>query len=227
MRVLQLFKIITLSAFALGLFNLTSCSSALEAGADNAQYNEVITAETIAKYPIEELNQGETDGLIFMREEEKLARDVYIAMYDKWGQRVFNNISGAEQKHMDALKTLLDRYEIDDPVGENSIGVFKNETLQGLYKTLIEQGSVSLLEALKVGALIEEIDILDIQHELDENVDNQDITFVYDNLLRGSRNHLRAFVRNLSRQGLEYTPLKLSEEQYLAIINSEWERGRK
>ncbi len=99
--------------------------------------------------------------------------------------------------------------------------MFKNETLQGLYNTLIEQGSVSLIEALKVGALIEEIDILDIQNELNEHVDNQDVTFVYDNLLKGSRNHLRAFVRNLSRQGVEYTPQKLSEEQYLAIINAE------
>jgi hypothetical protein len=227
MRLSQLYKTITLSGFALGLINLTSCSSALEASANNTQSNEVITAEMIAKYPVEELNTGETDGLIFMREEEKLARDVYISMYDKWGQRVFNNISGAEQRHMDAIKTLLDRYELNDPVGIDSIGVYKNETLQDLYNTLIDQGSVSLLEALKVGALIEEIDILDIQHELDENVDNEDVTFVYNNLLRGSRNHLRAFVRNMSRQGVDYTPLKLSEEQYLTIINSEWERGRK
>ncbi|MCK4558232.1 MAG: DUF2202 domain-containing protein [Calditrichia bacterium] len=113
------------------------------------------------------------------------------------------------------------RYELDDPVGTNSLGVFKNETLQDLYNTLIDQGCVSLIEALEVGALIEEIDILDIQNELDEHVDNQDVTFVYDNLLKGSRNHLRAFVRNLSRQGVEYTPQKLSEEQYLAIINAE------
>lgn len=95
MRFSQIYKTITLSVFALGLFNLTSCSSALEADAGNAQSNTVITAETIAKYPIEELNLGETDGLIFMREEEKLARDVYIAMYDNWGQRVFNNILGS------------------------------------------------------------------------------------------------------------------------------------
>ncbi len=122
---------------------------------------------------------------------------------------------------MDAIKTLLDRYELDDPVGIDSIGVYKNEILQDLYNVLIEQGNVSLIEALKVGALIEEIDILDIQHELDEHVDNQDVSFVYDNLLKGSRNHLRAFVRNLSRQGVEYTPQKLSEEQYLAIINGE------
>jgi hypothetical protein len=121
---------------------------------------------------------------------------------------------------MDAIKTLLDRYELDDPVGADILGVFKNETLQDLYNALIDQGSISQIEALKVGALIEEIDILDIQHELDEHVDSQDVAFVYSNLIKGSRNHLRAFVRNLSRQGVDYTPQKLSEEQYLAIINS-------
>jgi len=226
MRFSHLIKMITLTAVVVGMFNLVSCNSSVEAGSESRYNNEAITSLTIEEFPVEELNQGEMDGLIFMREEEKLARDVYIAMYEKWGQRIFNNISGAEQKHMDALKTLFDRYELDDPVGENALGEFENETLQDLYTTLIEQGSVSLIEALKVGALIEEIDILDIQHELDENVDNQDVTFVYNNLLRGSRNHLRAFVRNLSRQGVDYTPLKLSEEQYLAIINSEWERGK-
>ena len=226
MRFSHFIIILTLVTIVIGLLNIISCSSSLEAGIDNTESSQLITAETIAEFPIEELNEGEANGLIFMREEEKLARDVYIAMYDKWGRRVFNNISESEQKHMDALKTLIDRYELDDPVGENALGEFKNETLQDLYNMLIEQGSVSLIEALKVGALIEEIDILDIQNELDEHVDNQDLTFVYDNLLKGSRNHLRAFVRNLSRQGVEYTPLKLSEENYLAIISGEWERGK-
>ena len=219
MRFSHLIRILTLTAVAIGLFNLISCTSSLEAGSEINKTNKLITALTIEEFPVEELSEGEIDGLIFMREEEKLARDVYIAMYDKWGKRVFNNISESEQRHMDAIETLLDRYELDDPVGIDSIGLFKNEILQDLYDTLIEQGSVSLVEALKVGALIEEIDILDIQHELDENVDNQDVTFVYDNLIKGSRNHLRAFVRNLSRQGVEYTPQKLSAEQYMAIIN--------
>ncbi len=227
MRFAQSYKTITVSAFALGLFNLTGCSAGLESGTDNDQSNYSITSQTIAEYPLEKLSVGETDGLIFMREEEKLARDVYIAMYDKWGRRVFNNISKAEQRHMDAIKTLLNRYELDDPVTIDSIGVFRNEILQDLYTSLIVRGNTSLIEALRVGAFIEEIDILDIQHELDENVDNQDLAFVYNNVLLGSRNHLRAFVRNLSRQGVVYTPAKLSEEQYTTIINSEWERGRK
>ena len=161
-----------------------------------------------------------------MREEEKLARDVYITLNELWNRRVLSKISVSEQRHMDAIKTLLDRYELDDPVGENSLGIFKNEILQTLYNTLIEQGSISMIEGLKVGALIEEIDILDIEKELEQHVDNQDIIYVYQNLLRGSQNHLRAFVRNLSRQGVEYIPQNLSEEQYIVIISAEWKHGR-
>ena len=186
---------------------------------------QAITAATLEEFPMEKLSTGETEGLIFMREEEKLARDVYLSMYDKFGRRIFNNISQSEMRHMDALKVLLERYELDDPVAVDSVGIFRNQELQELYQTLIDQGSVSIEAALKVGALIEEIDILDIQKELDQHVDNQDISFVYNNLLRGSRNHLRAFVRNLNRQGIEYSPEKLTREEYNLIISGEWERG--
>ena len=221
MRFSHLIKILILVTIALGLLNIISCSSSLEAGTDTNNTNQSITAQTIEEFPIEDLSEEEIFGLIFMREEEKLARDVYITLNEIWNRRVFSNISVSEQRHMDALKTLINRYELDDPVGENSLGVFKNETLQNLYNTLIEQGNGSLIEALNVGALIEEIDIIDIQNELDENVDNRDINFVYQNLLNGSYNHLRAFVRNHSRQGIEYEPQKLSVEQYLAIISAE------
>jgi len=203
------------------------CNSALEANSNLNARNLEATTISIDQFPVQNVSDAETDGLIFMREEEKLARDVYKTLYTHWTVRVFNNIPRSEQRHMDAIKLLLDRYELEDPVETDSIGVFKNETLQELYATLIEQGSASLVEALKVGALIEEIDILDLQRELDNNVDNQDITYVYENLMKGSRNHLRAFVRNLSRQGVEYAPQKMSEEQYLEIINSDRERGRR
>ncbi len=218
---------ILLTGLILGSFNLTSCTNSVEAESSDILSDQFITAEVVNDLPFEEVNPGEMDGLVFMREEEKLARDVYLTLYENWGKRVFINISGSEQKHTDAIKYLLDKYEIPDPVEKDSLGVFKNEILQDLFNTLIEQGSVSLVEALKVGALIEEIDILDIQKELDEHVDNEDITVVYNNLLKGSRNHLRAFVKNLSRQGIEYAPLKLTEEQYLFIIDSAWERGRR
>jgi len=226
MKIIRLKKILIFSGLLTGLFNFTGCTSPLEADSNIDRNNTNISSTEVNQFPSEELNEGEIYGLIFMREEEKLARDVYNSLYAKWGRRVFSNISQSEQRHTNAIKLLLEKYDLEDPVKIDTLGNFQNEVLQELYNTLTEQGNASLVEALKVGALIEEIDILDIQKELDEHVDNQDITFVYQNLLKGSRNHLRAFVRNLSSQGVEYAPQKLSEEQYMEIINSSHERGR-
>ncbi|MCB9205959.1 MAG: DUF2202 domain-containing protein [Ignavibacteriales bacterium] len=174
---------------------------------------------------LEDLSDGEIESLVFMREEEKLARDVYIALYEKWNATVFNNISKSEDKHTNAIKMLLDRYSIEDPAINDEHGVFQNETLQNLYNDLIAKGNESLLEALKVGAAIEEIDILDLQKQINEIVDNEDITMVFNNLMRGSRNHLRAFTKNISAQGETYTPQYLAQEVYDEIINSDIERG--
>ena len=179
--------------------------------------------DELSALPMEDLSDNEIAGLKFMREEEKLARDTYISMFEIWSLNVFYNISSSEQTHTDAVLELLERYSIADPVGDNVIGVFTDVTLQGLYDTLIAQGSASLIDALLVGAAIEEIDIIDIQVQLDDFVDNQDIGLVYDNLLKGSRNHLRSFVSNLQKQGIIYQPQYLSQLMYDDIVNSAME----
>ncbi len=71
---------------------------------------------------------------------------------------------------MDAIKYLIDTYELEDPVGENPEGVFENEALQQMYNELIEAGSISREEALKVGALIEEIDLPEFQWPPDRTI---------------------------------------------------------
>ena len=216
---MQRFSIYTFIALALlsSAVLFSGCQNSL-----NTTQNQqtTLSEEDIYELPKEELNDQEISGLAFMREEEKLARDVYITLYSSWGQRVFNNISNSEQQHMDALRILFEKYELSDPVLSDSVGLFQNEILAGLYDSLIVVGKTSLVEALKVGALIEEIDILDLQNELDTHVDNQDIILVYSNLLNGSYNHLRAYVKNLSRQGVNYVPVKLSTEVYLDILNN-------
>ena len=160
-----------------------------------------------------------------MREEEKLARDVYLALYDLWGLAIFQNIANSEQSHTDAVKVLLDTYGLEDPAAGNDPGEFDNEDLQALYDQLVLQGSQSLSDALKVGAAIEEIDILDIEAYLAQ-ADNADIRRVYENLMKGSRNHLRSFVSTLSRQtGETYQPQYLSMEIFLSIVNGAMESG--
>ena len=172
----------------------------------------------VSSMPYEELSQEEIEGLMFMREEEKVARDTYIKLYALFGVQNFNYISKSEQTHMDAILYLLEKYKLEDPVDGNDIGIFRNEYLQKLYDDLLAIGQTDTIAALKVGALIEETDILDIQKELDHVVDNQDVQFVYDNLIRGSKFHLNSFVAILRFYGVEYEPVLLTKEAYLEIL---------
>ncbi len=163
------------------------------------------------------LSAAESAGLVFMREEEKLARDVYAALYTQWGLATFQNISQSEQAHMDALLVLLNRYSIADPASAQA-GVFTNPTLQALYTDLVARGSQSLAEALKVGGAIEEIDIRDLDQRLAQT-DQADIQQVYGSLRAGSENHLRAFTQALTMQaGETYQPQVLSADAYQTIL---------
>ncbi len=167
--------------------------------------------------PAPVLSEEEASDLLFMREEEKLARDVYTTMYAEWGARVFDNISQAEQKHMNALLGLLDKYGLEDPVLKPA-GKFANTELQELYDNLVATGLQSRLDALKVGALIEEVDIEDIVIAM-ESTSRSDILNVYGNLVAGSENHLNAFVRNIeSITGETYVAQWISQEEVDAIL---------
>ena len=139
-----------------------------------------------------ELTEAEELNILHMREEEKLARDVYLVMYELWGAEIFANISESEQRHMDAVKNLITRYALTDPVSDDTVGVFTNPGFKELYDTLIESGSASLEEALKVGVSIEELDIADLELALEEPT-KRNIQRVFENLLEGSTNHLEAF----------------------------------
>lgn len=190
----------------------------------NTSFNHQVLTAAINQLPIEPLSSDEESILKYMREEEKLARDVYITLGNQWAARIFDNISESEATHMAAVKILLDRYELGDPAADQPVGTFTHPDLQALSDSLISIGQSSLIDALKVGATIEEVDIIDLTDAL-EYVDNQDIRYVFDNLMKGSRNHLRAFVRNLNVQGETYVPQYLDQASYDAIINSPTEHG--
>lgn len=167
------------------------------------------------------LTAAEEADLLHMREEEKLAGDVYTALYDQWGLPIFANIAGAERTHAAAVLVLLDRYGLADPAADNPPGVFTDPDLQALYDELLAQGNQSLADALYVGATIEEVDIVDLQQALSRTT-RADITAVYSNLLRGSGNHLRAFVPQWERvTGQTYTPQVLSAAEYAAIMDGQ------
>ena len=143
------------------------------------------------------VTQEEIDGLIHMRIEEKLARDVYTVMGTTYNAQVFLNIKLSEQAHMTAVKRMLDKYSIPDPLTSDEVGVFPDATFQALYDQYIAQGSVSLNDALLVGVAIEELDIADLEDQLTNVVTNPGIIRLYTNLKAGSVSHLAAFNRNL------------------------------
>ncbi len=175
-------------------------------------------------FPYEELSENETNALLYMREEEKLARDVYKAMYEKWDHWLFDRISASEQRHMDAIGRLLKKYNLEDPVVDDTRGVFTNPDLKNLYDELVATGSESLVNALKAGATIEELDIFDLKERLAQ-ADNRDVKTVFQNLMKGSRNHLRSFVYQLYLEGETYEGKYLSGDEIEAIVKSPRERG--
>ncbi len=164
------------------------------------------------------LTDVEIAYITFMREEEKLARDVYIAMFDLWGVRAFDNISRAEQRHMDTIKNLIDTYGIDDPVVDDTPGAFTNTAFSDLYLQLTTQGAASLVDALSVGAYIEDLDIVDLRNALTE-VACPCVVKAFENLEAGSCNHLRAYVQLLTAQGATYTPEFLTQDEFDAIVD--------
>jgi len=181
--------------------------------------------EALAAYPSDSLNEAEITGLLLMREEEKLARDVYSHLFETWGMRIFNNISNSESTHMLTIKVILDRYDIEDPITYDAVGKFKNTDLSSLYSSLTTKGDSSLVQALTVGATIEDLDIFDLL-ELSEASDNEDILFAYDNLTRGSRNHIRSFVSKLTQNGVDYKAQFISNALLDSILSTPKELGR-
>ena len=177
--------------------------------------------------PLGDLTEEEASELVYMREEDKLAYDLYVEFHAKWEQRVFSNIAAAELEHMSAVLALLERYEVPDPAASTAPGVFNNMDLQNLYDYLLAYGSSSFIDALLAAATVEEVDILDLEAYLLDVEGNEDIVLVYENLLKGSRNHLRAFVRTLERQGISYVPVYLEQDAYDLIIETSTDKKKK
>lgn len=170
----------------------------------------------------EALLEEEVTNLEFLREEEKLARDVYYFSYEMYGEIIFSNIMQSEQQHMDQVLKLLNTYQISDPASLE-IGVFNNEELQNLYDNLTAKSALSLTDALIVGATIEDLDIKDIAY-FESITDKLDILNVLGNLKCGSRNHLRNFTNQLELVNVYYVPQYISLEEYNEIINSSNEK---
>jgi hypothetical protein len=180
---------------------------------DNESNNTV--SDTIS------LTEEEKVGLLFMLEEEKLARDTYIYMNNLWSMNQFDNIKNSEQTHMNAIKTILDQNNIDYTILPE--GQFDNENLQNLYNQFVIDGQVSSSNALQIGATIEDLDIVDLEDYINEST-NQVLISTYQSLQCGSRNHLRSFVSAINNDESIYIPQFLTIEEYENILNGSHEQ---
>lgn len=149
-------------------------------------------AGLVAAAPASAVDRETIGMLTFMVQEEKMARDLYLEFAEEYGARQFTNIARSEQTHMDAVRALLDRYDIADPTHGDAIGEFDNARIQSLYDELHAKGMESLAKAAKVGITVEKVDIADINDMLDERP-AADISTVLKSLKSGSYNHLGAF----------------------------------
>jgi len=186
----------------------------------------------IQSLPQEELSQAEIDTLIFVRQEEKVARDTYATLFEKWPNlAILNEIAylapqHSEQNHTTVMKTLIDKYKdlyenLYDPVEKvgDEVGVFENQDLQNRYQDFVNCGSQSELQALYVGAYIEEMDLIDLTNRIKET-DNQDVQLGIKFLREGSYRHLRAFVNWIESLSVEYKPQLLCQEDYEKIMQA-------
>ncbi len=224
----QRFSFHTLTAIAVCVGLLSACGGGDEPTDDAgpALMGGTAMAAKLNLMPLSTPDTTESQSLAFMREEEKLAHDVYANLNGLWGNQVkiFGNIATSEANHTEAVRQLLLRYNLPDPVNGSVAGSFVNTDLQNLFDTLTTNGQSDIAAALAVGMQVEELDIRDIAQAM-QHIDNEDILFVYEELLKGSRNHLRSFYKTMQQRGLSYTPQYISQEEFNAIVNSAMERS--
>jgi hypothetical protein len=130
--------------------------------------------------------------LAAMAEEEKLAHDVYVALAASTSDVRFTRVATAEQRHLDAVRTLMVRYQITDPTADKAAGAFTSPSVTQQYTQLVAQGKTSLSAALEVGRKIESQDIADLR-AASQDLKAADVTAVYAHLSAASAQHLRIF----------------------------------
>ena len=157
------------------------------------------------------------EDLTYLREEEKLARDVYLSLYDVWNVMVFSKISTSEQRHMDRVAETLAAFELPDPVIDDAVGAFTNPEIDALFVQLVSDGLDNEVAALTVGAIIEDLDIRDIQN-MAARTDDPTALATYESLECGSRNHMRAFMEQLHIRDADYAVQYISNELFVEIL---------
>lgn len=173
--------------------------------------------------PKRELSKEEINGILYIREEEKLLRDTYLFLQSKWGNPLFSGMFDATQSHMDAVLLLIQKYNLEDPATKTGVGEFITPEIQSLYYIIKEEGEKSEVDGLRAAAIVQENIVFQLESLL-LKTESEDVKLVYEVLAKASRNHLRVIVNALKEKGVEYNPRYLTEEEFKEIINSPIEK---
>ena len=168
--------------------------------------------------PKEDLNNTEKEMLINARKNEKLAYDYNYTMFSKWGMPVFNHMATKLLANNDALKKMLNKYGLTDPINDMQIGKYSDNELQSKYDSAVAKGNESLKNAYIEAANIEE-QMIKFYRDASDKVDNQDLKLLFDNLRVRAEHSFAAFVRNLYRFGYEYQPHYITQAEFNQIVH--------
>lgn len=170
------------------------------------------------------LTADEIEFLYAMREDEKLARDLYAYFWTRYPTAPqIQRISKAEESHIAAIETVLDYYEISYPA-MSAPGVFEDSTRQALYDELALK-SETMLEAFQTMAFVEDRDLFAYKM-VQSQITNANLSLLIENMIKASTNHLKAAIRQIFVRDGSYTSIYLSAEEYDAIIKLPFQNGK-
>ncbi len=197
--------------------------------------NGSITNNTVTSTTLQtnyNLTQEDKDALAYMWNEEKLAKDIYMTLYNLYSDnpysKVLYNISTrSESTHQGMVEYLAQKYDLnitnpptyaehydENELEKYGVGEFFVNEIQNLYNTLYEKGSQSMQDALEVGCMVEVTDVDDLNERIAEaNASGAlDLVTVFENLRQGSYNHYWAFDRALKNMGVSEGCCVLGDE---------------
>ena len=229
------YKIKCLLTFLILAISLTSCDKESEFLPRSVDMLDVDRATGYSKInfsfarthinnlPFEVLSHKEEQGLMFLREEEKVITDFYTTIRNTWDNLILENLGSSEKTHFNATVILVNKYSLIDPIDQFGVGEFPNAGMQAYYDYLISEGNKSVEDTYKMASLAGEANIVSLKNQLSRITNNQDFRLLYNNLMATSRNHLRITVNHFERLGGTYVPRILNEMDFREIMESGWD----
>lgn len=183
-------------------------------------FQTAATAQQMPKASTTILTDAEKNHVLWMREESKVARDLYTFLFNRWGIPVFKKKMVKEQVNMDRSLTIINKYGLTDPIVKDEQGIYSKENFRQMYVELAMRGNSSLPEALRAAAITEELDIMELEDALQNTITNPDLKSIYNTMAVSSRNHLRAIIEQIQCMGEIYGPQRLPEKRFYSIVDS-------